>query len=113
MNRKITLTRRLTLEMRQDTPDASGGYKTVWVRVGEIWADVSIRMGREDFIAAEERPRVRYRMIVRAAPVGAPARPRPDQRLRDGTRIFDILTVAEHDAYGRYLEVLVEEGIYP
>lgn len=65
----------------------------------------------EDFLGAVARPRVRYRIIVRGAPVGAARRPRPDQRLRDGTRIFDILTVTEADPAGRYLDILAEEGL--
>ena len=54
---------------------------------------------------------MRYRIVVRGAPVGAPSRPRPEQRLREGGRVFYILTVAEHDADGRYLEIVAEEGV--
>jgi head-tail adaptor len=50
---------------------------------------------------------------VRAAPVGAASRPRADQRLREGDRVLDILTVAEHDGSGRYLEIQAEEGVRP
>jgi head-tail adaptor len=57
--------------------------------------------------------RVKYRMLLRAAPVGAPSRPRPEQRLREGARVFNILTVAEHDPAGRWLEIIAEEGVLP
>ena len=50
-----------------------------------------------------------YRITVRAAPVGAPSRPRPDQRFREGARVFRILAVAERDAVGRYLTCFAEE----
>jgi SPP1 family predicted phage head-tail adaptor len=109
----VRLLRRLVLEARESTPDGAGGFAVAWVPQGTLWADVSVRSGREDFLAGQARPRVRYRILVRAAPVGAASRPRTDQRLREGDRVFDILTVAEHDASGRYLEILAEEGVRP
>ena len=84
-----------------------------WAPVGTLWADVRPRGGREEFIAGQPRPRVKYRVLVRAAPVGAPSRPRADQRFREGARVFNILTVAEHDFGGRYLEIVAEEGVLP
>ena len=109
----VRLLRRLVLEGRESEPDGAGGFAVAWVPRGTLWADVSVRSGREDFVAGQARPRVRYRILVRAAPVGAASRPRVDQRLREGSRVFDILTVAEHDASGRYLEILAEEGVRP
>ena len=79
--------------------------------VGTLWADVTARTAREDLVAGAERPRVRYRIVVRGAPVGTPQRPTPEQRLREGGRVFSILTVAERDADGRHLEILAEEGV--
>ena len=32
-------------------------------------------------------------------------------RLREGGRVFSILTVAERDVGGRYLEIVAEEGV--
>ena len=109
----VRLLRRLVLEARESVADGSGGYVVAWAPQGTLWADVSVRSGREDFVAGQARPRVRYRILVRAAPVGAASRPRADQRLREGERVFDILTVAEHDVAGRYLEILAEEGVRP
>ena len=112
MTAEPKLSRKLVLEERASLPDGSGGCTVAWVALGTIWAEVTARsFGREEFIAGQARPRVKYRMLVRGAPVGAPSRPRPDQRFREGQRIFDILTVAEHDAGGRFLEILAEEGV--
>ena len=113
MTRNVNLTRKLTLETRESTPDGFGGFEISWVAIGSLWAEVSPRSGREDFLSGEIRPRVRYRIIVRAAPLGAPSRPSADQRFREGERVFDILTVAEHDVHGRYLEIISEEGVLP
>jgi head-tail adaptor len=113
VTRRPTLSRRLVLEARALQPDGSGGVDVAWVPLGTLHADVTPRSGREDFVGGQTRPRVRYRILVRGAPVGAAARPRPDQRLRDGGRVFDIVTVTEADAGGRFLEIVAEEGVGP
>lgn len=113
MSRPVHLSRRLVLERRDAQPDGAGGFVSVWNAVGSVWAEVEARTGREDFIAGRPVSRVRYRIRVRAAPAGAPSRPVPDQRFREGRRIFDIRTVAEADRHGRYLEIMAEEGILP
>jgi len=51
------------------------------------------------------------RITVRAAPVGHAMRPRPEQRFREGARIFRITAVAEGDLRGRYLTCFVEEEV--
>ncbi len=107
------LTRRLTLEERETAPDGSGGQIVSWRPLGGLWAEMTARTGREDFVAARVAPVVRWRILVRGTPVGAPSRPRPDQRLREGFRVFRILTVAEHDAEGRFLQIDAEEGVSP
>lgn len=111
MTGAVRLLRRLVLETAERTPDGAGGFTAEWVPVGTIWADVSARTGREDLISGAERPRVRFRIVVRGAPVGTPQRPRPDQRLREGGRVFSILTVGERDQDGKYLEIVAEEGV--
>jgi head-tail adaptor len=109
----VRLSRRLVLEEAERVADGSGGYGEDWRPLGVLWADVRPRGGREDFVAGRPRPRVSYRVLVRAAPVGAPSRPRPQQRLRDGARVLRILTVTEGDPAGRYLEIIAEEGLLP
>lgn len=109
----VHLSRRLVLETRESQPDGAGGHEVAWVPLGTVWADVSARTGREDFVGGQPRHRTKYRIVVRGAPAGAPSRPRPDQRFREGARIFDILSVAEADRSGRYLMIHAEEGIGP
>jgi head-tail adaptor len=107
----FALSRRLTLETRVATPDGAGGFAIAWQALGTLWADVRAKSAREETVGGQPRPRVEHRIVVRAAPYGAPSRPRPDQRLREGPRVFDILAVTERD--GRFLEILAEEGIEP
>lgn len=98
----------MALETRVVTPDGAGGHAVEWQALGTIWAEVRPRSGREDFAGGQPRPRTTYRIVVRSAPVGAPSRPRADQRLREGRRVFDILTVSDLDE--RFVEILAEEG---
>ncbi len=109
--RAPALTRRLVLEARSDVPDGMGGSDGTWVALGTLWAEVTARSGRETVVAGGESPRQPYRILVRAAPVGAPSRPRTDQRFREGTRIFNIRTVQEADEGARYLACLAEEAL--
>lgn len=105
------LTRQLVLEEAQRVPDGAGGYAHSWVALGILWADVKPGNGREragEFITLATVP---YRIIVRAAPQGAASRPRPEQRLRDGARIFQILAVTEADTSGHYLTCFAHEEV--
>ena len=101
--RRPALTRKLVLEEAQRIPDGSGGYNQTWAALGTMWADVRAGAGRErdqDHITVSQQA---FRITVRAAPGGAPSRPRADQRFREGNRIFHILSVAEADPAGRFL----------
>ncbi len=111
MSAAVRLLRRLVLEAPEREPDGVGGYSVTWQALGTLWADVASRTSREDFVAGQARPRVKYRILVRGAPLGSPSRPRAEQRFREGQRVFDILTVADQAPDGRYLEILAEEGV--
>ncbi|QHQ34555.1 head-tail adaptor protein [Algicella marina] len=104
------LNRALVLETRQNLADGAGGVDPAWMALGTLWADVSARTGTESVIGGRQTPRQRFRIVVRAAPFGAPSRPRPDQRFRDGDRIFNINAVTEFDPPGHYLICDCEEG---
>lgn len=107
--RGIRLDRALVLEQPVRVADGAGGSTLSWVAVGSLWAELAPGAGRE--AAGEEvlRASVPYRITVRAAPVGAPSRPRPEQRFRDGSRIFTILAVTERDVRGQYLLCFARE----
>ena len=49
--------------------------------------------------------------MVRGAPYGSSERPKPQQRLRDGDRVFVIQAVAEWDGVGRYLTCFADEEV--
>jgi head-tail adaptor len=103
------LNRRLILESPTRVPDSAGGYVESWTALGVIWAEMTARTGREAVASGAPVSRVPYAIVVRAAPVGDPERPRAEQRFRDDTRLFHILSVAERDPEGRYLICMAEE----
>jgi len=105
------LNRLLVLEAPTRLPDGGGGYSHVWTALGELWAEVTARTGRERSEASASLSAVSYRIVVRAAPYGSPARPQPVQRFREGSRVFVIQAVADHDADGRYLTCFADEEV--
>ena len=105
------LNRKLVLEEAVRVADGSGGYRLEWQALGEVWAAVVAGKGVEragEFVTLASVP---YTITLRGAPVGAQSRPKPDQRLREGARIFRILAVAEADPEGHYLSCFAREEV--
>lgn len=105
----VHLNRRLALETPTRVADGAGGFALTWVQEGILWAEVLPGAGSEAAGVEISLSKVPYRITVRGAAVGAPGRPRPDQRLTDGTRVFTILAVTERDPSGLYLTCFARE----
>lgn len=99
MSRRPNLNRKLLLEDPARIADGAGGFAETWSPLGQLWAQVTPRSGRE----AQDGSVVRYRILTRHAPHDAPSRPKPEQRFRDGERIYRIEAVTEAPELGRYL----------
>jgi len=97
------LNRRLLLEAPVRVPDGAGGFVQSWVVLGVLWGAVNAQTGREAAGQGAALSRLTLRIILRAAPKGAPSRPEAGQRLRDGSRIYALSAVAEADTAARYL----------
>jgi len=109
--KQVQLNRKLVLEAPERVADGAGGFSVTWVALGEVWAEVTARTGREKAGEATPISTMGYRIVVRSAPVGAASRPRPEQRFREGARLFRISAVAESDGAGRYLTVYADEEV--
>lgn len=105
------LTSRLVLEQRRDVPDGAGGLSQSWVPLGVLWGEVSPRSGRESAGDAGQVSLTGFKILVRAAPQGQSARPLPDQRFREGARVFRINSVTEDGPDGRYLVCLCDTEV--
>ncbi|MCL4676897.1 MAG: head-tail adaptor protein [Pararhodobacter sp.] len=108
---RYVLNRPMLLEEAVITPDGMGGYSTAWSALGTLWAELRAGSGtvRRGAIAPEGR--MSFRIYLRAAPQGSPQRPRPDQRLREGGRVFTILAVSEADPQGGFLVCHAREEV--
>jgi len=106
---RVMLNRPLVLEDPVEVADGAGGLTLTWVPLGTIWGEVKPSTGRE--VNGEEvlTASVDFRITVRGAAVGSPRRPRPEQRLRDGARVFLVLAVTERDLSGGYLTCFARE----
>ena len=105
------LNRRLILESPYRVSDSAGGFTQDWVPIGVIWGDVRSRTGKQNASAGAPVSSVAYKIIVRAEPPGHSGRPLPEQRLRDGSRVFNLTAITEYDADGRYLACFADEEI--
>lgn len=103
MSTPYHLNRRLTLETPATIEDGAGGHEPIWTVLGVHWASIKSRTGRERTGLAAPISRTPVTITVRAAPEGDLARPRPEQRFRDGQRLFNIRAVRDLDAQGLYL----------
>lgn len=105
----LRLNRKLVLERRRSVADGAGGFSKQWVETGVIWSQVTPRTGRLGGSGAAALSRMAFKIVLRATPLGAPSRPRPNQRLREGDRAYRIEAVAEYDPEGRYLVCYAKE----
>nr|WP_168713268.1 head-tail adaptor protein [Cochlodiniinecator piscidefendens] len=107
----MKLSRKLALEEAIYTPDGAGGFSESWSELGVLWADVRAGTGREKAGANLTLATVPYRITVRGAPEGAPSRPKPDQRFREGDRIYRIIAVSDRYPDQRYLICFAKEEV--
>lgn len=105
------LNRALVLEAPVQTPDGAGGFAQSWAVVGTLWGEVASGSGRDPAGVEITLATVPYRITVRAAPVGSPRRPLPEQRFRDGTRIYHLVAVTERGQDGLYLTCFAREEV--
>lgn len=105
------LNRRMVLDARVETPDGAGGFTAGWQVQGTLWVELRTGSGRETDVAGLAVGSASHRIYCRAAPAGAASRPVAGQRLREGARVFRILSVGEADGHQRYLVCTVREEV--
>lgn len=103
------LTSQLVLEHLVSVPDGAGGAHETWDALGTLWGEVKPRSGREGVGETGQVSVTGFRITVRAHRVGHSARPLPEQRFRDGERVFRINSVTEADPEARFLMCICDE----
>lgn len=108
---RYSLNRPMALEEASITPDGAGGHSTLWSALGILWTELRAGSGIQQRGDIAPEGRMLFRIYLRAVPQGSPQRPRPDQRLREGARVFTILAVSEADAAGAFLVCHAREEV--
>jgi SPP1 family predicted phage head-tail adaptor len=98
------LDRRLALEAPMETPDGAGGVVRTYDTVATLWASVEPVAARGEVVAAQLGATVTHRIVVRHR-----ADLTTRHRLRDGARLFRIVTVRERGK--RFLDIQAEERV--
>ncbi|MQY41657.1 head-tail adaptor protein [Epibacterium sp. SM1969] len=109
--KQVNLNRLMQLVSNNRTPDGAGGFVEQEVTLGELWCSLHALTGRNAAQNGAALSLQRYRITVRAAPMGSAERPRADQYLIEGTRRFLIQAVADADSAGRYLTCFAVEEV--
>ena len=104
-----TLNRRVTLEAATRVPDGAGGFVETWQALGSLWVGIKSGRGRIRDRFGVEMTSAPYKITTRAAPFQSPSRPVAGQRMKDGARVFRLLSVADADGAGRYLTCVAQE----
>lgn len=108
------LNRKLVLETPVPVADGAGGARVTWSPLGALWAEVRTSAGSEAEEGDVPVSAVTCRITVRAAPLDRLSRPRPDQRFREGDRVFLIRAVLEAGTDGQFLTCIArQEEIAP
>ncbi|GMG81231.1 head-tail adaptor protein [Paralimibaculum aggregatum] len=108
MARPLPRRARLTLESPVRSPDGGGGHVLAWTQEGQLWGRIEPRGAAEPALADRPTARLTHRIHLAREP-GPGRRPRTDQRLTLGARVFAIHGVAESPD-GASLTLHVEEG---
>lgn len=109
--KKFRFTRLMAIEEGMASDDGYGGQIYQWMELGKHWVSLRPFSGSERPFAGADISLARYKITLRAAPEGSQMRPKPNQRFREGERLFLIETVADLDADGRFIECRVREEV--
>lgn len=102
------LRHRVELQRATDAIDAYGDTTPTWATLATVWAAVEPISGREYFLAQQTNSEVSTRITIRAVP-GVILTPK--DRIRWGSRLFDLQAVIDRDERGRELQLLVIERV--
>jgi SPP1 family predicted phage head-tail adaptor len=100
------LRHRVVVERATDGTDAYGDQVPTWAALATAWAGIEPLSGREYFAAAHIQADVSTRIVLRGIP-GVSITPK--DRIRYGSRLFDIKQVIDRDAENIEIQLLTQE----
>lgn len=100
------LRHRVTVQRATDSIDQYGDQTPTWTALGTVWASVEPLSGREYFAAAQMQSEINARVTLR--PISG-VTITPKDRVKFGTRYFDVQSVINLEERGRELQLLCVE----
>lgn len=100
------LRHRVAWERVSKTADGGGGFTESWVEQDEFWAAILPTTGRERFEGMKLQDEVTHEVIFRGGHAVL-----PKDRLKFGTRVFNVRYVLDFDERGHKKTALCEEGV--
>jgi SPP1 family predicted phage head-tail adaptor len=100
------LRHRLVLEAPVEAPDGAGGVTRSHASVATLWAKVTPVSARNAVVADDQGATISHRIVIRAR-FDLTTR----HRLRDGARIFRVVSFRDQDGSGRFIEIGADERV--
>lgn len=100
------LNRKVIVQVRTNVRKAGGGQTTTWADVKEVWAKLKPRSTREREIAAQLESDTDFIITIR---FDAALSLDHDNRLKFGTRFFNVQSVINIDEANRFYEIGAKE----
>lgn len=100
---------RIHFERQATTVDAAGQQSRTWAEIGGAWSKIEPIRGRDYFIASGEKADVTHKI---SAPYQASLGLIPADRVRYGSRYFDIESVINVGENNRELQLMCREVLH-
>ncbi len=97
---------KVTLQSATRTTDDGGGAAVAWSNDGTLWANITPISGKEDYRQSQVQDSITHRIKVRYK-----SSIETKDRLKFGSRFFNIKSVINVDERKKYMELLCEEGV--
>ena len=100
----MQLNHMIEIQRRGQARDTVGQLKETWKNAGRVWASIRPVSGREYFSASGERAEITHSIILRHGVTVAPR-----DRIKLGTRTFNVVSVLNTGERNRYLKLMSVE----
>lgn len=97
------LRHRITIQTRTKTRTSGGGFTETWSDTASVWASIEPSGGTERQEYAQLQQDVTHKITIRSRTITA------QQRIKFGSRIFDIISFRDIDERDRRTEIMCNE----
>lgn len=101
-----SLKKRLEIQTNANSVDAGGGISSDFSTSQTVWGALKPLSGKEVFTQGQVQKNVTHEIIVRYNSSLTTA-----NRIKFGTRLFNVRSVIDLEERGEYFKILAEEGV--